>query len=138
MATLSDWQDRYTRIKDNIIQLQNLVESSEKNSRGTRDLIRAVNDLERNKAALETKEKDYEQSAATFDREFLERKSEYSDPFKPEKLYTMQDFVLFFFFVSYCIFIVALALTLTEEKGKILLGGFILLLVIFALIIRYA
>ena len=138
MATLSDWQTRTSRLQDDLIQLENLIDSSERNSRGTRDLIRAVNDLERNKAVLETKEKEFEQTAATFDREFLERKSEYSDPFKPDKLYTIQDFVFFFFFVSYCIFVLALSLTMPSEQGKILLGGFVLLLVLFALIMRYA
>lgn len=138
MATLSDWQTRTSRLQDDILQLQNLVESSERNSRGTRELVRSVNDLERTKAVLETKEKDFEQSAATFDREFLDRKSEYSDPFKPDKLYTIQDFVFFFFFVSFAIFVLALSLTLPQEQGKILIGGFILLLVSFALIIRYA
>jgi hypothetical protein len=138
MATLSDWQTRTSRLQDDIVQLENLIESSDRNSRGTRELIRSVNDLEKTKAALETKQKDFEQTAATFDREFLERKSEYSDPFKPDKLYTIQDFVFFFFFVSYCIFVLALSLTMPSDQGKILIGGFVLLLVSFALIMRYA
>lgn len=138
MATLSDWRDRYNRLSDRILQIENLVESYVKNTRGTQDLIDAVDSLEKKKAILESKEKDFEQSAATFDREFLERKAGFPDPFYPDKLYTVQDFIFFFFFVSYAIFIVALALTFTEQQGKILGGGFILLLVFFALIIRYA
>lgn len=138
MATLSDWRDRYNRLSDRILQIENLVESYVKNTRGTQDLIDAVDSLEKKKAILESKEKDFEQSAATFDREFLERKAGFPDPFYPDKLYTVQDFIFFFFFVSYAIFIVALALTFTDQQGKILGGGFILLLVFFALIIRYA
>lgn len=138
MATLSDWQDRYSRLSDGILQLQNLVESSVKNSRSTTELIREVKKLEKRKAVLEVKEKDYEQKAATFDRDFLERKTDFPDPFSPDKLYTVQDFILFFFFVSYCIFVLAVSLTFSGQQGKILLGGFAILLLVYALIIRYA
>ena len=138
MTTLSDWKDRFARLNDSILQLDALVESSEKNTRGTDDLVKAVDELEKKKAILETKEKDYEQTAATFDREFLERKSEFSDPFEPDRFYTIQDFVFLFFFVSYSLLLVALALTVPSQQGKILLGGFIVLLIVFALIMRYA
>jgi hypothetical protein len=138
MTTLSDWQDRYGRLSDGILQLQNLVESSVNNTRGTNDLIKAVSKLEQRKAVLQSKEKDYEQKAATFDRDFLEKKADFPDPFVPNKLYTIQDFLFFFFFVSYCIFILAVSLSFPSSQGKILIGGFILLLLIYALIIRYA
>lgn len=138
MTTLSDWQDRFNRLSDGILQLQNLVESSVKNTRGTQDLINAVDSLEKRKAILESKEKDLDQKASTYDREFLERKTEFPDPFYPDKLYTIQDFIFFFFFISYVILIVALALTAPSSQAKILGGGFVGLLVIFALIIRYA
>jgi hypothetical protein len=138
MTTLSDWRDRYSRLEDGILQLQTLVENSVRNTRGTQDLVDAVRKLEEKKGSLQAKQADYEQTAATFDREFLERKSGFPDPFHPDKLYTIQDFLLFFFFVSYCIFIVALALTFKESSGKMLGGGFILLLIILALIFKYA
>lgn len=138
MTTLSDWQDRYNRLNAGIDQLQKLVESYVKNNRSTKDLIKAVDSLKKRKATLESKESDLEQSAATFDREFLERKSGFPEPFKADKLYTIQDFILFFFFISYSIFVVALSLTFSESQGKILGGGFIALLLIFALIVRYA
>ncbi len=138
MSTLSDWQDRYSRLSDGIQQLQNLVESSVKNTRATQDLIQAVDTLEQTKAVLESKERDFEQEASTSDREFLERKNEFPDPFVPDKLYTLQDFIFFFFFISYVIFIVALALSFPEKQGTVLGAGFILLVLIFALIIRFA
>jgi hypothetical protein len=138
MSTLSDWRDRFSRLNDGILQLQTLVENSVRNMRGTQDLVEAVNKLEEKKGTLEAKQKDYEQSAATFDREFLERKSTFPDPFYPDKLYTIQDFLLFFFFVSYAVFVVALALTLPLSQGKILVGGFVMLLIIIALLVRYA
>lgn len=138
MATLSDWQDRYSRLSDGILQLQNLVESSVKNTKETEELIQAVDGLEKRKAILESKEKDFDQQAATYDREFLERKATFPDPFQPDKLYTVQDFTLFFFFISYVILIVALALTFPVQQGLVLGGGFILLLAILAILIRYA
>ena len=138
MATLSDWKDRFSRLSDGILQLQNLVESSVRNTRGTKDLIEAVDSLQKRKAILESKEKDLDTKASTYDREFLERKSEFPDPFHPDKLYTVQDFTLFFFFISYVILIVALALTFTEKQGTVLGGGFVMLLLLFALIVRYA
>jgi hypothetical protein len=138
MTTLSDWRDRYSRLTDGILQLETLVENSVRNTRGTQELIEAVDKLQAKKGTLEAKQKDSEQSAATFDREFLERKAGFPDPFYPDKLYTIQDFLFFFFFLSYSIFIVALALTAPSATGKILGGGFILLLVLLALIFRYA
>lgn len=138
MSTLADWQDRYNRLNDAILQLQNLVESSERNTRGTKDLIEAVNALEKKKAVLDSKEKDFERDASTFDREFLERKSGFPDPFYPSKLYTLQDFILFFLFVSYTILVIALSLTFPNSQGKVLLGGFIGLLLISVGIIQYA
>ena len=138
MTTLSDWRDRYSRLSDGINQLQTLVENSARNTRATQDLIQAVDKLNERKGTLEAKQKDLEQTAATFDREFLDRKAEMPDPFVPDKLYTIQDFLLFFFFLSYLLFVVALALTFPSASGKMLGGGFILLLLIFSLIIRYA
>lgn len=138
MATLSDWQDRYSRLSDGILQLQNLVESSVRNTRATQDLILAVDSLKKKKAILESKEKDYEQVAATADRDFLERKSGFPDPFYPDKLYTIQDFIFFFFFVSYIILTVALILTFRQKLGSILGASFVVFLLSFALILRYA
>ena len=137
MATLSDWQSRFSRLNDGIIQLQSLVESYTRNTRGTTELISAVDDLKKKKAILEAKEKDFEQKASTADREFLEQKSGYPDPFYPDKLYTVQDFTLFFFFVSYVIFIIALVLTIREKMGLILGIGTVVLLLCFGLILRY-
>jgi hypothetical protein len=138
MTTLSDWKDRYSRLSDGIQQLQILVENSVRNTRGTQDLITAVDKLNERKGTLEAKQKDLEQTAATFDREFLDRKAVMPDPFVPDKLYTIQDFLFFFFFLSYLLFVVALALTFPGSPGKILIGGFIILLILFALIIRFA
>lgn len=138
MSSLNDWQDRFSRLTDGILQLEKLVESSVQNTRSTGELIQAVDSLKQKKATLKAKEEDFEQKAATADREFLERKSGYPDPFYPDKLYTLQDFTLFFFFVSYIIFIVALILTFREKMSIILGMGVIFLLLSFAMIMRYA
>lgn len=138
MATLSDWQARYSRLNDGLLQLQNLVESSVKNTQSTSEIIKSIDKLEKRKATLVAKEKDYDQRAATFDRDFLEKKTDFPDPFYPDKLYTVQDFIMFFFFVSYCIFVLAVSLTIPSQQGTILIGGFFMLVLIYALIIRYA
>ena len=138
MATLSDWQDRYSRLSDGLLQLQSLVESSIKNTQSTSEILKSIEKLEKRKATLTAKQKDYDQQASTFDRDFLEKKTDFPDPFYPDKLYTVQDFILFFFFVSYCVFLLAVSLTFSGQQGKILIGGFILLILMYALIIRYA
>ena len=138
MATFSDWQDRHSRLLDSITQVQNLVESYVKNNRSTNELVLAVDSLKKKKAILESKEKDYEQEAATADRDFLERKSGFPDPFYPDKLYTVQDFIFFFFFISYIILTVALILTFRQKFGTILGVSVVLLLLSCALIFRYA
>jgi len=78
-----------------------------------------------------------EQSAATFDREFLERKELMPSTFQKDRLYTLQDFSFFFFFVSYLIFALAISMTV-EEKAKTLGSFFIAGLVISLVILRYA
>jgi hypothetical protein len=137
MATYSDWVDRFNRLKDRIGRLEELAGSFEKHTRSTNELVNSVQKIESELGSLQNKIQDAEDSAATFDREFLERKQTFPQPFQPDKLYTIQDFTLFLIVVSYCLFIVALALTF-EAKTNILLGGIALALFLLGLLYRYA
>lgn len=137
MASLNDFQDRYNRYKDQLNRLEQLASSFEKHTRSTDELIQSVQKMETQIGSLENKIQDAEDSAATYDREFLERKQTFPQPFQPDKLYTIQDFTFFLVVVSYILFVVALALTF-ESKGKILAGGVVLALFLLGLIYRYA
>ena len=137
MASLNDFQDRYNRYKDQLNRLEQLASSFEKHTRSTDELVQSVQKMETQIGSLENKIQDAEDSAATFDREFLERKQTFPQPFQPDKLYTIQDFTFFLVIVSYILFVVALALTF-ESKGKILGGGVVLAIFLLGLIYRYA
>ena len=137
MASLNDFQDRYSRLKDQINRLEQLSSSFEKHTRSTDELVQSVQKMETQIGSLENKIQDAEDSAATFDREFLERKQTFPQPFQPSKLYTIQDFTFFLVILSYILFVVALALTF-EPKGKILASGVVFALVFLGLIYRYA
>ena len=137
MTTYNDWQIRMNRINDNLLQLDSLVESYQKSKRGTDELRKSVEDLEEQIGGFENTIKDAEATASTFDREFLERKESFPQPFSPDKLYTLQDFTLFFFFISYCILVVAVLLTFEKTK-EILIGSLIFGALSIGLIMRYA
>lgn len=137
MATLNDFQDRYNRLKDQVNRLEQLATSFEKHTRSTDELVQSVQKMETQIGSLENKIQAAEDSAATYDREFLERKQTFPQPFHPDKLYTIQDFTFFLFIVSYCLFVVALALTF-ESKGKILIGGVVLGIFLLGLLYRYS
>lgn len=135
MATLSDATARHTRLVDQLNTLSETIEASEKNKRATNDLITSVRNLEKEIGYEERRIEDANSSAMTFDREFIERKEQMPDPFKPKKLNVLQNFTFFFFFVSYLIFV--LALTLTTEQKLITLGmgaavGFVIIMLLLA------
>lgn len=136
VPTFNDWTTRYSRLQDQIIQLGTMAIGYEKHTRASSDLIKTVNRLENEKGTYENKKQDAEEAAAAYDREFLERKADQPDPFKPDSLYTVQDFTTFFLFVSYCIFVLALALTL-ENKLVVIGVGVIFFMFAFLLLYRY-
>jgi hypothetical protein len=118
------------------MQLGTMAIAYERHTRSSSDLINTVNRLENEKGTYENKKQDAEEAAAAYDREFLERKADQSDPFKPDSLYTVQDFTTFFLFVSYCIFVLALALTL-ENKLVVIGVGVIFFMFACLLLYRY-
>ncbi len=137
MATADDWETRKARVLEQFdIQLPALVQNYQMKTRAVGDLIQQVQKLEDEKGKIEHEIKLAEQSASTADREFLERKQTMPDPFKPSKIYTVQDFTFFLFFMSYFILLVAVSMVF-QEKIKTFFGGILLLLVTVVLLYRY-
>lgn len=138
MATKYDLEQRKGRLDAQINQINELVHMYENNTRATDDILKRVNELEDALGQAKNRKSDAESTAATFDREFIERKAVLPDPFKPDKLYTIQDFTLFFFFLALSIFILAMSLTLKEQALKIIIGGGSLIALSMGLILRFA
>lgn len=137
MATAEDWSTRVSRVQEQFnIQLPALIDNYEMKTRAVGDLVNQTTKLETEKGKAEQEIKMAEQEAATSDREFIERKQTFPDPFKPSKIYTVQDFTFYLFFVSYCILVVAVSM-MVEQKIKVFVGGIVLLFFIVALMYRY-
>jgi hypothetical protein len=138
MANGRDWDIRKARIQDQATTvLPNLLTNFELKTRSLNDLVGQVRRLEDEKGKLQHEIKLAELAASTADREFLERKETFPDPFKPSKLYTIQDITLFLFFVSFLLLWVAAAMTL-DGKAKIFAVGLIVFVVMLVLLYRYA
>lgn len=138
MATQSDWEVRKARLDSQITQLNELVNMYQNNTRATSDILQRVEELENKLGQAKNRKHDAENSASTFDREFIERKETFPSPFVPSKIYTIQDFTLFFFFVCYVIFFLALSLSFPTMTLKIILLGGAFITVILGVIYRYA
>lgn len=138
MATKYDLEERKSRLDSQINQLNELVHMYQHNTRATDDILKKVTELEDKLGQAKNRKSDAESSAATFDREFIERKQGMPDPFVPDKLYTIQDFTLFFFFLAIAIFLLALALTLQGQALKIVIGGGLLVALSMGLVLRFA
>lgn len=137
MATAEDWRVRVARVTEQFnIQLPALIDNYEMKTRALDDLVKQTTKLEVEKGKAEHEIKMAEQEAATSDREFIERKQTFPDPFKPSKIYTVQDFTFYLFFVSYCILVVAVSMVV-EQKIKVFMGGIVLLFFVVALMYRY-
>jgi hypothetical protein len=137
MATANDWTTRVARVQEQVnIQLPALITNYEMKTRALGDLVSQTTKLEDEKGKIQHEIQLSEQSAATADREFIERKQTFPDPFKPSKIYTVQDFTFYLFFVSYCILVVAVSMVV-EQKVKVFVGGIVLLFFIVALMYRY-
>jgi ABC-type Na+ efflux pump permease subunit len=137
MATAYDWTRRLDRAQQQFTtELPALISNYEMKTRAVGDLVQQTQKLEDEKGKMEYEIKQAEQEAATADREFLERKQTFPDPFKPSKIYTIQDFTFFLFFMSYFILLVAVSMVF-QEKIKTFFGGLLLLGVIVVLFYRY-
>lgn len=137
MATANDWDTRKVRLQDQFqSQLPSLITNYEQKTRSLNDLVGQVVKLEEEKGTLEHEILMAEQASATADREFLERKQTLPDPFVPAKVYTIQDITFLLFFISYCIFIIAIAMV-SQHKMSTFVAGLVGLLVIVMLLYRY-
>lgn len=137
MASAQDWNDRKVRVQDQFItQLPSLITNYERNTRSLGDIVTQVQRLQDEKGKFEYEIGMAEQAASTADREFIERKQIMPDPFKPAKVATIQDFTFLLFFLSYCIFIVALSMV-SEKKTAVFGGGLLALLFIIVLLYKY-
>lgn len=137
MASGSDWNTRLGVALDKLDrQLPDLITNYELKTRALNDLVSETTKLEDQKGKIEHEIKMAEQQAATSDREFIEKKETMPDPFKPSKIYTVQDFILFLFFISYFILLVAVSMVF-QEKIKTFFGGILLLFFIVILFYRY-
>ena len=138
MASASDWTTRKSRVLDQFTSvLPNLITNYELKTRALDDLTGQIQKLEDEKGRLEHEISKAEQNAATADREFLERKETFPDPFKPSKVATIQDFTFLLFFVSYFLFLVAASL-IVQEKTKVFVSGIVLFLFVLVVLYRYA
>ena len=137
MATSNDWDTRLARVQEQFsTQLPALISNYELKTRALNDLVKEATKLEDEKGRIQHEIDMAEQNASTADREFLERKATFPDPFKPSKIYTVQDFTFFLFFISYMIFLIAMSMVL-KEKMKVFFGGIFLLGIITVLFYRY-
>jgi hypothetical protein len=137
MPELNDMQTRIARLQDQLKQIDSLVNTFAKNERSTDELVNRVTEIEDRVGQQENRIEAAELSAATYDREFIERKELMPRVFTKDKLYTLQDFSFFFFFVSYLIFALAISMTV-EEKAKTMGAFFIAGIFISLVILRYA
>lgn len=137
MATAYDWSTRVARVQEQFnISLPKLITNYELKTRAVGDLVKQTTKLEEEKGKLQYEIKMAEQEAATADRDFIEKKETLPDPFKPSKIFTVQDFTFYLFFMSYCIFVVAMSM-MFQQKIKTIMMGFVVLFIIIALMYRY-
>jgi hypothetical protein len=137
MATDYDWSNRVGRLTTEFnTTLPELITNYEMKTRAVDDLLKQIQKLEDEKGRLQHEAKLAEIEASTADREFIETRKTLPDPFKPSKIYTVQDFTFYLFFLSYFIFLVAVSMVV-QEKIKVFVGGIVLLFFIVALFYRY-
>lgn len=137
MATANDWDTRIARVQEQFnITLPDLITNYELKTRALSDLVTQTTKLEDEKGNLQHEIKMAEQAASTADRDFIEKREVFPDPFKPSKIYTVQDFTFYLFFMSYFVFLVAISM-MVQEKIKTFVMGIVLLFVIIALMYRY-
>lgn len=137
MATATDWTNRVGRVTAEFNNtLPELITNYEMKTRAVSDLLGQIQKLEEEKGRLSREAKMSEIEASTADREFIETRKTMPDPFKPSKIYTVQDFTFYLFFVSYFIFLVAVSM-MVQEKIKTFVGGIVILFFIVALFYRY-
>jgi magnesium-transporting ATPase (P-type) len=134
---MADMSSALRNLKSDLEQLDESVRTYVRIDASTKELIETVTNVKDRLGEVENRIDAAEQAAATYDREFLERKNGMPSTFVKDRIYTLQDFSFFFFFVSYLIFALAISLTV-EQKIQTLTTFFIAGIVIMLLIVRFA
>ncbi len=141
---IDDVKFRKSQLDDNLITLDQLVTTFQQKTRATGDLQKTKREAEDSLGALETKGKDADSAAETYDREFLDRKQDSGDQFVPKKNPTIQDFTLYFFWVSYLLFCIAMLLITYFSSQSLKQTAYMSLFLsviaffIFGMVLRYA
>jgi hypothetical protein len=137
MASQNDWDTRKMRLDAQVLGLNDLVNTFVNKTKATDELMKEVDTIHESIGEQENRIDSADEAAATYDREFLDRKADMPGKFVKDKLYTIQDFTLFLFMISYILF--ALAVALISGKNITVLGIMAGIgILIFASILRYA
>jgi len=141
---IDDVKFRKSQLDDNLITLDQLVTTFQQKTRATDELQKTKRHAEDALGELETKGKDADSAAETYDREFLDRKDAMGDIFQGKRNPTIQDFTFSFFWVSFLLFAVAMLLVTYFSSGSLTQTGYMALFLaivaffIFGMVLRYA
>ena len=141
---IDDVKFRKSQLDDKLITLDQLVTTFQQKTRATDELQKTKRHAEDALGELETKGKDADSAAETYDREFLDRKDAMGDIFQGKRNPTIQDFTFSFFWVSFLLFAVAMLLVTYFSSGSLTQTGYMALFLalvaffIFGMVLRYA
>jgi hypothetical protein len=141
---IDDVKFRKSQLDDKLITLDQLVTTFQQKTRATDELQKTKRHAEDALGELETKGKDADSAAETYDREFLDRKDAMGDTFKKTRNPTIQDFTFSFFWISFLLFAVAMLLVTYFSSGSLKQTGYMTLFLalvaffIFGMVLRYA
>jgi len=141
---IDDVKFRKSQLDDKLITLDQLVTTFQQKTRATDELQKTKRHAEDALGELETKGKDADSAAETYDREFLDRKDAMGDTFKKTRNPTIQDFTFSFFWISFLLFAVAMLLVTYFSSQSLTQTGYMALFLalvaffIFGMVLRYA
>jgi len=141
---IDDVKFRKSQLDDKLVTLDQLVTTFQQKTRATDELQKTKQHAEDALGELETKGKDADSAAETYDREFLDRKDAMGDTFKAKRNPTIQDFTFSFFWLSFLLFAVAMLLVTYFSSQSLKQTGYMALFLalvaffIFGMVLRYA
>ena len=141
---IDDVKFRKSQLDDKLVTLDQLVTTFQQKTRATDELQKTKRHAEDALGELETKGKDADSAAETYDREFLDRKDEMGDTFKTKRNPTIQDFTFSFFWVSFLLFAISMLLVTYFSSQSLTQTGYMALFLslvaffIFGMVLRYA
>ena len=141
---IDDVKFRKSQLDDKLVTLDQLVTTFQQKTRATDELQKTKRHAEDALGELETKGKDADSAAETYDREFLDRKDEMGDTFKTKRNPTIQDFTFSFFWVSFLLFAISMLLVTYFSSQSLKQTGYMALFLslvaffIFGMVLRYA